>query len=117
MFWRLVQLACVAVMVLGCSITQPVAVIDKKGMVLRGTATATLTGGSFQATNGKLTCSGTYDSTSGSITLNAKVICSDGRTGFAIITRDKGLQSGAGRVRLTDGTEADFIFGPAAEAF
>jgi len=107
----------VVLLLIGCSVTQPVAVIGQKGLVLRGTATATLAGGSFEATNGKLTCAGTYDSTTGSITLNAKVLCNDGRTGFAIITRDKGLQSGSGRVRLNDGTEADFIFGPAAQAF
>ena len=51
------------------------------------------------------------------MTLNAKVTCGDGRTGFAIITRDRGLQSGSGRVRLNDGSEADLVFGAAAAAF
>jgi hypothetical protein len=72
----------------GCSVTVPVAVISKDGQVLRGTTTASLSGGTFQATDGKLTCSGTYDSLSQSVTINAKVLCSDGRTGFVIATRD-----------------------------
>jgi hypothetical protein len=101
----------------GCSVTQPVAVITKQGQILRGSTTADLSGGSFEATDGKLTCSGTYDPTTGSITLSVKVLCNDGRTGFAIVTRDRGLQSGSGRIRLSDGTEADFVFGPAAQAF
>jgi hypothetical protein len=84
---------------------------------LRGTTTASLAGGTFEATDGKLTCSGTYDSLSQSVTLNAKVICNDGRTGFVIATRDRGGQSGSGRVRLSDGSEADFVFGNAAAAF
>jgi hypothetical protein len=101
----------------GCSVTLPVAVISKDGQVLRGTTTASLSGGTFQATDGKLSCSGTYDSLSQSVTINAKVICSDGRTGFVIATRDRGGQSGSGRVRLSDGSEADFVFGNAAAAF
>jgi hypothetical protein len=106
-----------AILLGGCSVTAPVAVITKSGQILRGTATGTMSGGSFEATNGKLTCSGTYDPTTGSITLSAKVLCNDGRTGLAIVTRDRGLQSGSGRIRLSDGSEADFVFGPAADAF
>ncbi len=45
------------------------------------------------------------------------VFCSDGRKGIVIATRDPRAQSGHGKVRLTDGTEADFIFGPAATNF
>jgi hypothetical protein len=101
----------------GCAVTLPVAVISKNGQILRGTTTASLEGGTFEATDGKLTCSGTYDALSQSVTLNAKVICNDGRTGFVIATRDRGGQRGSGRVRLSDGSEADFVFGNAAAAF
>jgi hypothetical protein len=114
---RLIVLLPAAVALASCAITQPVAVISKNGQILRGTATGSLTGGSFEASDGKLTCSGSYDALSESITLNAKVTCNDGRTGFAIITRDRGLQSGSGRIRLSDGSEADFVFGAAARAF
>jgi hypothetical protein len=100
-----------------CSVTQPVAVISKNGQILRGTATATMTGGTFMATDGKLTCSGSYDSLDMSITIHAKVTCNDGRTGFVMATRDASGLTGSGRVRLSDGTDADFIFGPAANAF
>lgn len=101
----------------GCSTTWPVVVISKDGHTLKGTATASLSGGEFHATDGKLTCGGTYDALSQSLTINAKVTCNDGRVGFMVATRDRGLQSGSGHIRLNDGTEADFIFGDAAAAF
>jgi hypothetical protein len=100
-----------------CTVTQPVAVISKSGQVLRGTVTAGLTSGSFTASDGRLTCGGGYDSLETSVTINVKITCNDGRTGFGIITRDAGGISGSGRIRLTDGTEADVIFGPAAQGF
>lgn len=114
---KYLAVAVVGGLLAGCSVTQPVAVITKSGQVLRGTTTASLAGGSFQATDGLLTCSGTYNAMTASPTLSVKVLCSDGRTGFAIVQRDAGGQSGSGRVRLNDGTEADFVFGSAAAAF
>jgi hypothetical protein len=45
------------------------------------------------------------------------VLCNDGKKGIAIVTRDPSGQSGHGRVRMDDGTEADLIFGDAAAAF
>ncbi len=99
-----------------CSVTQPVAVIGSKGQILRGTATASLSGGTFQASDGKLTCTGNYDALTESRATQAVVVCNDGRKGFASIQRDATGQSGTGRVRLDDGSEADFIFGPAANA-
>jgi hypothetical protein len=99
-----------------CSVTQPVAVISSSGQVLRGTATSEMSGGTFEVTDGKLTCAGNYD-VSGGLTLSAPVKCNDGRTGLAIIQRDRGGMTGSGRVRLSDGTDADLVFGPAARAF
>lgn len=101
----------------GCSITWPVAVITDKGQTLKGSATASITGGSFQATDGKLTCSGSYDSMSTSTTITMPVLCSDGRKGIVMATRDAGGNSGSGRIRMEDGSSADFVFGRAAEAF
>jgi len=43
------------------------------------------------------------------------VLCTDGRRGIVTAPRDSAL-SGDGKVRLSDGTEADFIFGEAAHA-
>lgn len=110
-----------AVFLVSCAVTVPVAVISGKGDVMRGTSTATMSGGSFQVA-GKLKgkavkCAGTYDSLDTSVTISMPVHCSDGRKGFVIATRQANGLGGSGRVRLTDGTEADFIFGRAAAAF
>jgi hypothetical protein len=105
----------------GCAMTVPVAVISSNGDVMRGTATAALSGGSFQVAgkiNGKsMTCAGTYDSLNQSVTISMPVHCSDGRKGFVIATREANGIDGSGRVRLNDGTSADFVFGHAAAAF
>lgn len=107
----------VAVVLAGCTMTWPVAVIGQKGEILRGTATASLGSGSFSVTNGKLTCGGGYDSLDTSATITIPVTCSDGRRGVAIVTRDRSGQSGGGTVRMTDGEEATLIFGQAAAGF
>ena len=100
-----------------CSITEPVVVIGENGQILKGTVTATLSGGSFTATDGRLTCGGSYDSSDVSTTITMPVLCSDGRKGIVIATRDNNGTSGAGTVRMTDGSEATFMFGPAAASF
>ncbi len=111
-----------AVLLTSCaSITVPVAVISGNGDIMRGTATAAMSGGDFRVEgmlDGKpTTCAGTYDSWDTSPTISMPVQCSDGRKGFVIATREANGRSGSGRVRLGDGTEADFVFGKAAEAF
>lgn len=106
-----------AVSLAGCSVTEPVVVIGKNGQILRGTATADLSGGRFNVTDGKLTCAGSYDGYDTSTTISMPVHCNDGRKGMVIATRDAGGRSGSGRVRLDDGMDADFIFGPAAKSF
>ena len=104
----------VSFLILGCSMTIPVAVIGQHGEILRGTNTVSLSGGSFSVTDGKITCSGSYNALNDSPTITMPVICTDGRTGIVIATRDSPT-SGGGKVRLSDGTEADFIFGEAAK--
>lgn len=111
-----------AVMFLGvvlsaCSVTQPVVVITDRGQTLRGSATATLSGGSFSATDGQLTCSGAYDSLSLEKTITMPARCSDGRKGIVIATRDSSGQSGHGIIQMSDGTKGTFIFGPSAANF
>lgn len=101
----------------GCTVTEPVVVIGANGQTLRGTATATISGGHFIVTDGHLTCGGSYDSWSMAETIEMPVLCSDGRKGIVIATRDPSGMSGHGVVRMTDGTKADFIFGPAAKNF
>jgi hypothetical protein len=64
-------------------------------------------------TNGKLTCAGSYNPLNQSTTITVTLLCSDGRTGIAIATRDSPV-SGGGKVTLSDGEEGTFIFGDAA---
>lgn len=99
-----------------CSgITQPVAVIGERGEILKGSATASLqTGGSFQVSNGLLSCSGNYDAFSSSLTVSFPVVCSDGRKGLGTATRDASGLTGSGTIRLNDGSSWTFVFGPAA---
>lgn len=101
-----------------CAITEPVVIIGKHGHTLRGTATASLTGrGNFRATDGQLTCSGSYNSLSMSTTITMQVLCSDGRKGFVIATREANGRDGHGTVKMNDGSEWTFVFGAAAENF
>lgn len=101
-----------------CAITQPLAVIGQNGQILKGTATASLSeGGYFSATDGKLTCSGNYDAITSSVTVSFPVVCSDGRKGLGTATRDASGVSGSGSVRMSDGSDWKFVFGPAANAF
>lgn len=118
---RLIACATALVLLAGCSRTVPVAVISQNGDIMRGTATAALSGGTFQVAgkvNGVETaCSGNYDALDTSQTITMATLCSDGRKGIITATRDNNLLNGSGRVRLNDGTEADFVFGTAAQAF
>jgi hypothetical protein len=100
-----------------CAITEPVVVIGKDGQTLKGTATASMSGGSFNVTDGHLSCGGSYDSMSTSVTITMQVLCSDGRKGIVISTRESSGVAGHGTVKLNDGSEWTFIFGPAAANF
>jgi phage-related tail fiber protein len=80
-------------------------------------AIASLSGGSFSVTDGKLTCGGSYDSMSLEPTITMQTSCSDGRKGIVVATRDSTGTSGHGTVTLNDGMEGKFIFGPAAANF
>ena len=114
---RLVALVLAAVLP-ACAVTEPVVVIGKNGQTLRGTTTGRMNGdGSFSVTDGQLTCSGNYDSLSHEITLNAQVLCSDGRKGIVVSTRESSGLAGHGTVRLNDGSDWTFIFGSAAANF
>ena len=96
-----------------CTTTVPIAVIGQRGEILRGQNTASLSEASFSVTNGKLTCTGSYNPLNQSRTITVTLVCSDGRTGIAIATRDSPV-SGGGKVTLSDGEEGTFVFGDAA---
>lgn len=86
------------------------------GNLAQGQATARLSGeGTFDvATLDGLTCTGVYDALDTSPTITAPTTCSDGRTGKLIITRSMNGLSGTVIGRLSDGTEARFVFGDVA---
>jgi hypothetical protein len=101
----------------GCASTLPVALITSDWQVMRGTVTASLQGGSFQVAGHGRMCAGSYDSLNHSPTISMPVQCSDGKRGMVIVNRDPSGMSGNGRVRMQDGSEADFVFGEPAKAF
>lgn len=99
--------------------TYPVAAVSTQGQILKGTTTVNKglfeAHGTFKVTDGKLTCSGSFSNTT-SMTVTMPVLCSDGRRGFATVTCDLN-GGGTGRVVLNDGSQANVVLGPAAEAF
>lgn len=114
--WKiLAALTCAGAMG-GCSVTVPVAVVANSGEIMRGNATASwIEGGSFQASNERASCAGTYDANPAA-TVSFAVRCTDGRTGVGQALRDNPT-SGSGTIQMSDGTTARFVFGPAAKAF
>jgi hypothetical protein len=102
-----------SLVVLSCSTTIPVAVIGQHGEIMRGTNTFNLASATFTVTDGKITCSGSYNPLNQSRTITTTVTCTDGRTGILTATRDSAT-SGGGTVTLSDGTSGRFIFGDAA---
>lgn len=77
-----------ALLLAACSTTIPVAAIGEDGRILSGVNTFGLGEGSFSVTDGKLTCTGTYNSLQTSKTISMPVVCSDGRKGLIRSTRD-----------------------------
>ena len=100
----------------GCSVTSPVAVLGDHGQVLTGSATASIFGSDYQVSNGALTCSGTFDGVTPASTVSFSVHCSDGRQGFGTAQRET-TRSGHGVITLEDGETARFFFGSAAAGF
>lgn len=97
-----------------CTAVEPVAVIGQRGDVLTGTVTGALSGGTIEASNGRLSCRGRYNSRSIDDAVSFAVTCSDGRQGIGTAIRDSSLRAGRGTVRLSDGEQAQFMFGPDA---
>lgn len=114
-FTTLLVLSTSILLFTACSNKVAVAVVGDEG-IMRGTATATMSGGHFEVSNSTGTCAGSYDSLSMEPTISMVIQCSNNRKGIAIVTRDASMMSGHGRVRMSDGYEADLIFGTSAEA-
>ena len=56
-------------------------------------------------------CGGNYRVGDSSQTSVVPVLCNDGRSGEAVITRQADLMSGSAIVKLSDGTKGQFVFG------
>ena len=113
---KLFVLSVMLLAVSACSNTIPVAVIGEDGRVLTGSNTYSLSEGSFDVTDGSLTCGGSYNPLAQSVTISMPVTCSDGSKGIVRATRDSS-DSGSGTFILNDGYKGDFIFGSAAANF
>lgn len=106
----------VTLLVAGCGdITQPVAAIGENGEIYRGAVTASMAnGGSFIVSRGNTRCSGNYDAFTASQTVSFPVVCTDGRRGLGTAIRDASGVTGSGTIRMNDGSNWTFVFGPSA---
>lgn len=99
-----------------CDTAYPVTVIGENGTIFRGAATDTfLHGGSFQATNGKAVCSGSYDTHAEISTVSFPVHCNNGLRGIGT-AHFQSATSGSGFVTMSDGSRWQFLFGRGALA-
>ncbi len=97
-----------------CDTAYPVTVIGEDGMTFRGAATNTfLYGGSFQATNGRANCMGTYDKFADISTVSFPVVCNNGLRGVGTAFFQSET-AGSGFVTMSDGSKWQFIFGRGA---
>jgi hypothetical protein len=96
-----------------CTVTGPVAIIAPNGEILRGASTSGIGGDEFVVRGQALECRGRFDPVLGDPAVAIAAHCSDGHVGAGFASRDN-LQSGRGRIRLNDGSEATFLYGQAA---
>jgi len=102
-----------------CSTTSPfssvpVAIVLPQNQVLRGNAATRIGRGTFEAHDGRVTCSGSFNP--GVIDSGVTVFftCSNARRGTGTIEPDAS-DSGRAAIRLNDGSEAVFVYGDAAK--
>ena len=97
----------------GCSLTFPIAVVSKgvPGGVMSGELHGTRSGGTFSVSADNLYCAGNWGG-SLSTTYTIPVLCNDGRSGSLSGTRGGG--GGRGKFTLNDGITGHFVYGPGA---
>lgn len=98
------------------SITLPAAVKMEDGTALVGTTTAAASGGKFEVatSNRSLICNGTYDAFDTSPSIIVPVVCTDGQSGTASITRTPNGMAGYGIATLSSGQKGVVGFGSRA---
>ena len=103
-----------ALTLVACAMTRPAAIVGPQGVML-GSVSENLSGGSFLVVQDGLRCAGSYDASSGTATTAFSIRCNDGRKGSGFVTQHLGQTTG--RVRFSDGYEAELIFGDAAASY
>lgn len=109
---KLVTVATVGIAVLGaCTVTAPITGQFDNGEPISGMATGSLGGGTVmvQSQAGQ-SCEGEYNPFSEARELTIQLVCDDGRTGVAQVTRNEDLVSGEGKFELSDGRAGTFTF-------
>jgi hypothetical protein len=101
------------------TVSGPVAMIMPSGEILRGTAASVLVGYEFATADefavrgGMLECRGRSDMELGNPVVSITIGCSDGRSGIGRVVREN-IASSSGKLHMSDGTEASFVYGDAA---
>ena len=106
------------IVVAACAeLTVPVAAIDNRGHIVKGTATAKPDGhGMYTLSDGKITCTGNYNAYDLSQTIPLSILCDNGMTGIGSATRTADGRSGSGTFTTSDGRQWRFVFGENATA-
>jgi hypothetical protein len=84
-----------------------------QNQVLRGNASTRIGRGTFEAHDGRVTCSGSFNPGVISSSVMVFFTCSNARRGTGTI-EPTGSDSGRAVIRLNDGSEAVFAYGEAA---
>ncbi|MTI16355.1 hypothetical protein E1162_03765 [Rhodobacteraceae bacterium RKSG542] len=113
---NILPIAITAFILTGCAGSVPVAVIGQDGRIFKGINTAVMQDGRIEFTDGRTSCTASYNSMSIATSDTVPVKCSDGRFGQLVATRDT-ADSGKGTIRLNDGYTATYYFGPVANNF
>lgn len=97
-------------------VSVPVRGKDSIGNIYQGQSTYLASGkGDFWVENiNGLRCEGEYNSLDQSATIKVDATCSDGRTGFAILSRALSSNQGIAIAKFSDGITAQFAFGESA---
>lgn len=99
---------------MSCSVTGPITGNTVDGKAWSGTYYADTSVGTFQMSDGRTNCDGTYDQYSSAKRLDLAFTCDDGRIGKAYVVRGSDLLDGSGEVTFSDGLTGDVSISPPA---
>lgn len=110
-------IVCCCLLLSACASHDNVAVLYQGKAAMSGRVTPTLTGGYFTITNGRVTCTGAFNTDIHSDIVTAPVICTDGRKGSASIHRQLNGYDGYGKLTFTNGETDDVVYGRLSKPF